>query len=546
MYEMLAGKRPFSGKNTLALFQAIINDKQEDLPTVGDGINAFLCRALEKERKDRFTDAKDMLEVFEAIGKDPYTVPEQLLHPQKPSRLDTDPHKQPRILAFFVQKHTKKAEIRRRLRGMAQDAVDKEELTKSLHQFVEEQIEALDVHNEAQILMMWAAHPRASFVICVHPHPSYQNFSRILLPAVADNVRILHLAGHADSPGGFFWLKKTRTGTEYENRPIEDFAGLIKLVAFLNGGTVECVVLNGCSTEDLGKILKQFVPFVVCWRFEVRDETATNFSEVFYLALDRQKPQQQVEYSYDYRRAFNDAASRMSSWNEGSSHRRPAKHLADGALDFICLLSPEGDEFPSQLSVFHSPSAKIEPDSTMTTDVGPLNLEEAGVDDTGMAMTDVRLEVDMQEEDAMDDEIRNWRPPGTLPNGRKIARERDYSALAGESERKCMEHLGFSMILENEPIKIGNGIERNGFLTDQVLNLWDVKSYTCGVWGSKKQAYREAEKLTALPGGLQKIEDAVKELHLVERYRAEAMERHGGGDEKHKHQLQEIATPVRL
>ena len=96
------------------------------------------------------------------------------------------------------------------------------------------------------------------------------------------------------------------------------------------------------------------------------------------------------------------------------------------------------------------------------------------------------------------------------------------------------------MILETGPIKIGNGIERNGFITDKVLTLWGVKSYTCGVWGSKKQAYRKAEKLKALPDGRRRIEDAVKELRLVERYRAQAMERHGSGDEKHKHQLQEI------
>ena len=96
------------------------------------------------------------------------------------------------------------------------------------------------------------------------------------------------------------------------------------------------------------------------------------------------------------------------------------------------------------------------------------------------------------------------------------------------------------MILETGPIKIGNGIQTNGFITDKVLKLWGVKSYTSGVWGSKKQAYRKAEKLKALPGGRQRIEDAVKELRLVERYRAEAMKRHGGGDEKHKHQLQEI------
>jgi serine/threonine protein kinase len=78
LYEMLAGKRPFTSDNPYELFERIQNDRQNSIPTAGIGVNEFIDRALEKEREKRFTDASDMLKVFEEVSKNPHSKPEQL------------------------------------------------------------------------------------------------------------------------------------------------------------------------------------------------------------------------------------------------------------------------------------------------------------------------------------------------------------------------------------------------------------------------------------------------------------------------------------
>ncbi len=42
--------------------------------------------------------------------------------------------------------------------------------------------------------------------------------------------------------------------------------------------------------------------------------------------------------------AFKQAVARMGSG--GGAARAPMKHLAAGAVDYVCLLSQDGDEFP--------------------------------------------------------------------------------------------------------------------------------------------------------------------------------------------------------
>ena len=91
-----------------------------------------------------------------------------------------------------------------------------------------------------------------------------------------------------------------------------------------DGGTIECVVLNACETEGVGRQLLAYgVPNVVCWRSEVRDMTAMTFSKHFYKALDIQH-----EGKRDYKRAFKQAAKRLTSFGDTASKRKPAKHQA--------------------------------------------------------------------------------------------------------------------------------------------------------------------------------------------------------------------------
>ena len=96
------------------------------------------------------------------------------------------------------------------------------------------------------------------------------------------------------------------------------------------------MVLNACDIEDLGKKLRKAgVPHVVCWRSEVYDFTASKFTIEFYASLEENKT---------YKIAFRHALNRMDSG--GGAARVPQRHLARGAVDYVCLLSQDGDEFP--------------------------------------------------------------------------------------------------------------------------------------------------------------------------------------------------------
>ncbi len=63
------------------------------------------------------------------------------------------------------------------------------------------------------------------------------------------------------------------------------------------GGTIECVLLNGCYTRPLGVVLREKgVLHVVCWRHAVKDSIAKTFAEEFFKEL--------VVSPTDYKGAF--------------------------------------------------------------------------------------------------------------------------------------------------------------------------------------------------------------------------------------------------
>jgi hypothetical protein len=63
----LPGDDLFTGGNDLQVLESIKNAKPKSLSTAGDGVNAFILRALEKEKENRFQDASEMLEVFKIV-----------------------------------------------------------------------------------------------------------------------------------------------------------------------------------------------------------------------------------------------------------------------------------------------------------------------------------------------------------------------------------------------------------------------------------------------------------------------------------------------
>ena len=100
------------------------------------------------------------------------------------------------------------------------------------------------------------------------------------------------------------------------------------------------MVLNACETEDIGKKLRNAgVPHVVCWRSEVDDTTSTEFVVDFFKTLD----QSDVTKDMDYKFALSKP---LLAWALAEAQRAPMKHLDAGAVDYVCLLSQDCDEFP--------------------------------------------------------------------------------------------------------------------------------------------------------------------------------------------------------
>ena len=203
-------------------------------------------------------------------------------------------------------------------------------------------IESINVHKEAEELTS-LEHGRPAFRVTVHPRPSFPKFEQCMLNSRQRNVGMLHLAGHGLLKWGFLWLKDSDEATEYERIPIEKIVRIIITEAKGGGrgGTIECVMLNACFTEEMGRQLRAAgVLYVICWRSEVQDTTASAFALDFYGALDQQDPWQ----AKDYALAFDQAVARLQ--NSTSATRKPRKDLADRAIDFVCFLSHDGDKFP--------------------------------------------------------------------------------------------------------------------------------------------------------------------------------------------------------
>jgi hypothetical protein len=243
-----------------------------------------------------------------------------------------DMRRLPRIAGFFCKKTVDKKELLRTIKASEHVAQAEKEVAKA--------VEGIDPLKEAQELMSHLQRSQSNFEVDVYAQPSFKSFSDSLLSALERNVRALLFSGHGQSHCGFLWLKD-KVSAEYEEIEPDRFVKLFPPVAAGAGGTIECVVLNACETEGIGKKLRKAgVPHVVCWRSEVDDTTANEFAVNFFTALD----QSDVTKGMDYKYAFEQAVARM---DRGAGAARAAmKHLAASAVDYVCLLSQDGDKFP--------------------------------------------------------------------------------------------------------------------------------------------------------------------------------------------------------
>jgi uncharacterized repeat protein (TIGR01451 family) len=102
--------------------------------------------------------------------------------------------------------------------------------------------------------------------------------------------RIVHFAGHGGGSDGSFAAED-----EHGNAYIIPVDGLARLFQAA-GRSVECIVVNACSTELLARALSAWVPYVVGMRQPVGDRSAIRFSIGFYQALAAGRP---IEDAFD-------------------------------------------------------------------------------------------------------------------------------------------------------------------------------------------------------------------------------------------------------
>jgi GTPase SAR1 family protein len=202
--------------------------------------------------------------------------------------------------------------IPQRPSGRASDSLRQAVKPVILGFFPKKRTDAVSVHGEAQqIYDLFSDDRSIAFTFAQNAEPTFATFTKEMHQAIRKNVRVVHLAGHGSTVDGLLWFKQQErqsSGPDYEKVPVQNFAGVFKIVSAgsEDGGTVECVVLNACETETVGKLLRHNgVPHVVCWRSQVKDETAMEFAKHFYTSL--------TQDSINYRLAFKMASHFVQS-----------------------------------------------------------------------------------------------------------------------------------------------------------------------------------------------------------------------------------------
>ena len=212
--------------------------------------------------------------------------------------------------------------------------------------------ESVNVHGEAQEMMRKHMDPEFAFDCDVNPQPTFSDFKKFLTSHHGFNVRVLHFAGHGEQNFGFIWNEdhpSIATPAVYDMGELCSLVGRVAVGQTLTG-TVECVVLNACQTEMLGKRMRSAgVRNVVCWRTKVKDTTAMEFTDAFY---DYFMGKEQIEEE-DYQHAFRQAKERIhptkKSDNSGALSRAIRRRCdSRSSLDVVVFLSKRGDVLPEQ------------------------------------------------------------------------------------------------------------------------------------------------------------------------------------------------------
>jgi len=183
--------------------------------------------------------------------------------------------------------------------------------------------QGIDVHAEGQLMQRIVLNPGSGWECTMNPQPTIEDLYSSIGLARQRNVRVMHLAGHGKKECGFIW-NASDSATARREFDVDAISLAIGSVAGQNG-PMECVVLNACSTETMGRLLLQRgVPYVLCWRTTVQDETAKELCQHFYRALV-----ENASGTRDYTRAFFAATDAVRS----SAHTGGTANLPRGAED---------------------------------------------------------------------------------------------------------------------------------------------------------------------------------------------------------------------
>jgi len=189
----------------------------------------------------------------------------------------------------------------------------------------------INVHAEGQLMARIVLDPGCGWDCKINPQPTIEDLYSSIKLSRQRNVRVLHLAGHGENECGFIW-NASDSATAQQKFDVNAISLAIGLVAGQNG-PMECAVLNTCSTEKMGRLLRQRgVPHVLCWRTPVKDETAKELCEHFYRALIENQ-----SGAREYKQAFLAATNAVRS----TAHTGGAACLHRGAEDVaagICML----------------------------------------------------------------------------------------------------------------------------------------------------------------------------------------------------------------
>jgi len=184
----------------------------------------------------------------------------------------------------------------------------------------------IDVHAEGQLMMREIMNPvnaGAKWDCNVNPQPTLHDLRCSIASCKRRNVRVLHLAGHGRKKCGFIW-NASDDAKQSQEFDVEAISLAIGMAAGANG-PLECAVLNACSTLTMGLLLRTHnVPYVICWKTPVLDETAKELCQRFYRSLV-----ENASGARDYKRAFFAATDGLRS----SAHTGGAAKMPRGAMD---------------------------------------------------------------------------------------------------------------------------------------------------------------------------------------------------------------------